>query len=632
MQQISDYAIIGDGRSAALVSRLGSIDWLCWPRFDSPALFAALLDDRAGRWLLGPGRGPPGIRRYLPGTNVLETRFETATGVLVVTDFMPVADEADKRTALLPEHEIVRLASCLSGEVELVLELDPRPAFGLGRARLRPAGAHGLRIETAAGLLVLRSDLPLAVTPAAAATGAGEIIRGRALLRAGQTAEASLTFAPAEPAVLPPIGSRSREVLSRSVAWWRRWVGRMRYDGPQRAAVERSVLCTKLLVFAPSGAIIAAPTTSLPERLGGDLNWDYRFCWLRDAAFTVRALFGLGFSDEAEAFVNWLLHSTRLTRPKLQTLYDVFGRVGPASRERTLSHLSGHRGSQPVRVGNAAADQLQLDVYGEVIDATLQLARAGTILDRETRALLAGLGDVVCRAWRQPDHGIWEPRVAPQHHTHSRVLCWVALDRLLELDRLGQLPSGRAGRYAEERARIRADVEEHAYHPGLGSYTAVLGGTEVDASLLQLGWYGFEPPRSPRMRGTYARILADLGAGGPLVYRYRDGTSPGEGAFGACSFWAAEHLAAGGGAPDEAERVFASLVRFGNDVGLFGEEIDPASGEALGNFPQGLTHVGLLNAALTLAESRRNTRRPAGRPASEPEPAPVPASVAEVPA
>jgi GH15 family glucan-1,4-alpha-glucosidase len=589
---IGDYALIGDGRSTALVGRDGSIDWLCWPRCDSPSLFGAILDPSAGRWRVAPVESFRARRNYVDDTNVLETRFETAAGTLVLTDLMPVADEDDKHRLLLPEREILRLIRCERGEVELELAFDPRPGYGLAARGLRWAGPLGVRLTTDAGLLTLATDLPLTIDP-------DGVARGRARLRAGQAAHASLTFAAEAPAVCPPLGEWSRASVDRSVTWWRRWASQIRYDGPRREAVIRSALALKLMVYAPSGAVVAAPTTSLPERIGGSLNWDYRFCWLRDASLTVRALLGIGCPDEAHAFVDWLLQATRLTQPELRVLYDVHGNTPPP--ERLLEWLSGYRGSRPVRIGNGAKDQRQLDVYGEVIDAVTHLIREGGTLDRATEGLLRELGEYVCRHWDQPDEGIWEPRSGRADHTHSRVLCWAALDRLLQLHDQGHLRQAPAARFRENRDAIRRQVESRAWNPTLGSYVARLDGDEVDADLLLLPWYGFEAPESERMRGTYRRIRERLGAG-PLLYRYRTGESPGEGAFGVCCFWAAEYLAMGGGTVDEARELFERLCDYGNDVGLFGEEIDPESGAVLGNFPQAFTHVGLISAALTLAK------------------------------
>jgi GH15 family glucan-1,4-alpha-glucosidase len=366
--------------------------------------------------------------------------------------------------------------------------------------------------------------------------------------------------------------------------------------------------------------VIAAPTTSLPERVGGDLNWDYRFCWLRDASFTVRALFGLGYPEEAAAFLSWLLHSTRLTQPELRILYDVHGK--PPQDEEQLEHLSGYQGSRPARAGNAAADQLQLDVCGEVIDAVTHFVVRGGTLDRETRRMLCTFGDYVCENWRRPDEGIWEPRSGKGHNTHSRVLCWTALDRLLDLHSKGHLPGAPAEAFARNRQLIREEVEARAWNPCLQSYASRIDGDDLDASLLLLAWYGFADASSDRMRQTYERIRERLGAGEGLLYRYRTGDSPGEAAFGVCSFWGAEFLALGGGTADEAQDIFERLCRYANDVGLFAEEIDPATRDAIGNFPQAFTHVGLINAALSLAQ-RLEGREPLVRRASPQEAAPA---------
>jgi GH15 family glucan-1,4-alpha-glucosidase len=604
IQTISDYAIIGDCRSAALISRDGSIDWLCWPRFDSPSIFGGLLDSQAGHWCIAPTQPFKTEHRYVEETNVLETRFKTETGSLLLTDLMPVASEEEKRSLLLPEHEILRLVECEEGEVEVRIVFEPRPLYGQGRVQARDYGRLGLRIETSYGLLTLRSSLPLSFRN-------DEILYASARLRAGERLDFSLTFSADWPAVIPPLGQRTRDAITRSVGWWKRWTSHLKYDGPGRDAVIRSALVLRLLFYAPSGAIVAAPTTSLPERVGGDLNWDYRYCWLRDASLTVRALFGLGCDEEAEAFVSWLLHSTRLTRPELRILYDIYGNI-PES-ERTLSYLAGYRSSRPVRIGNAAIGQLQLDVYGEVIDAVTHFVCTNGALDRETRNMICAFGDYVCRNWQKPDDGIWEPRSGSSHNTHSRVLCWTALDRLLELHARGHLPEAPVSKFRDNREAIRREVEERAWNPKLESYTARLGGDELDASLLLLPWYGFDKASSYRMRQTYTRIREQLGTTGGLLYRYRTGESPGEGAFGICSFWGAEFLALGGGRLEEAEQLFQQLLGYANDLGLFAEEIDPGTGDAVGNFPQAFTHVGLINAALSLA-TRLQGEKPLERP------------------
>src|SRR5437667_5170637 len=336
--KIQDYARIGAGRSAALISRNGSLDWLCWPRFDSASIFGAIIDPKiGGHWSIRPANDSQTMRRYIGETNVLETTFSTASGQLVLTDFMPVASEEEKTRRLWPEHELVRLIKCQAGEVPIVINFDPRPGYGRITPVIKAKGKLGWRIGVGTSLLNLRSDVTLAANGHAG-------LRARPTLKRGETIAFSLTFSEEAPAALPPLGDLT-DKLKLTIAWWRNWVQRARYDGPYRTHIIRSALVLALLSYAPSGALVAAPTTSLPERIGGDLNWDYRFCWLRDAALAFRALFALGYNEDAEAFVSWLLHTTRLTRPCLHTLYDVYGNIIP--RERTLPHLSGYNSSRP---------------------------------------------------------------------------------------------------------------------------------------------------------------------------------------------------------------------------------------------------------------------------------------------
>ena len=589
---IDDYGIIGDCRSAALVSRDGSIDWLCWPRFDSPALFAAILDrEEGGSFSIRPVGRFLSTRRYLPDTNVLETRFFTPTGTVRLTDLMPVLSEAEKKKEVIPDHEVLRELVCEEGEVQLEVVFDPRPRFGTKEPKLRQQGKMGLRMPLSGrGELVLRSELPLHRR----ARGAS----ARTTLSADERLVFRLVFTAEAPAAMLPF-EQAPDAIHRTVRWWRDWVSRMKYDGPYRPAVTRSALALRLLIYAPSGAVVAAPTTSLPEKVGAEKNWDYRYCWLRDASFIVRALFGLGYHDEAEAFVSWLLHTTRLTRPKLHVLYDVFGEL--AGSERSIP-LSGYRDSRPVRVGNKAQDQLQLDVYGEVIDAACQYINEGGVFDRETARMLVAFGEYVCERWCEPDEGIWEVRTGRVHHLHSMVLCWTALDRLIDLHHKGHLEKAPVEKFVKTRARIRAAVRSDGWDEGIQSYVQVLGTRHVDAALLLMSWYGFEHSASPRMKKTYARIRKELHADGALLYRYSVLGGKEEGAFGICGFWAAEFLARGGGGLAEARATFEDLLRYGNDLGLFSEEIDPESGASLGNFPQGFTHVGLINAALAIYE------------------------------
>jgi GH15 family glucan-1,4-alpha-glucosidase len=597
-QPIDDYALIGDCRSAGLVSREGSLDWLCLPRFDSPSIFAAVLDaENGGRFLVRPLGEFRTERCYLANTNVLETVFRTPTGAFVLRDLMSVSSEEDKRAHLTPEHEVLRELEGLEGEVEVEILYDPRPDYGRVRPLLEQRGALGLQCEVDGTSLTLRSELPLELTDG------DRCARGAARIRSGEHKYLSLTYSAEAPAVVPLLGEAARGRIERTLRWWQEWANRCAYEGPYRDAVVRSALTLKLMTYAPSGALVAAPTTSLPEAIGGVRNWDYRYCWLRDASFTLRALFALGYREEAEAYIGWLLHATRLTWPELHVLYDVFGEARLPERE--LLHLEGYAGSRPVRIGNDAQGQLQLDVYGEVINGAARILDRGGRFDRDTSRLLDGLGRTVCRRWREPDEGIWEGRSGRFHNTHSKVLCWVALERLIEMHEAGYLEVS-VDLFRKERDEIRKEIEAHGYNERIGSYTRTFDGEEMDASLLTLPLYGYIEGKHPRMRSTCARIHERL-ARNELVYRYETGTDdglpPGEGAFGLCSFWAVECVARGGNVAG-ATRTFEQLLAHANDVDLFAEEIDPDTGAALGNFPQAFTHIGLINAALTLAEYR----------------------------
>jgi GH15 family glucan-1,4-alpha-glucosidase len=592
---IGDYGIIGDCRSAALVSKYGSLDWLCWPWFDSPSIFAAILDvDKGGFWRIAPAGDFTSCRRYLPATNVLETEFRTSTGVLRLTDCMPVYDAAYEKQHFLPDREVLRVVECVSGEVTLDGVYFPAPKFGDCALRWKTTKALGIRTEFRGGTLWMRSDLDWQLKEGHASCNT--------VLRSGERRYCSLVFMEHGPAVLSPLGKVSDDALQQTAKWWEGWSAKCEYQGPFREEVLRSALALKLLNFAPSGAIVAAPTTSLPERIGGSLNWDYRYCWLRDASMTVAALFGLGYHDEAEAFIEWLLHSTNARHPRLNVMYTLYGRVTP--KEWEVSSWSGYRSSRPVRVGNGARRQLQLDIYGEVIAAAAQLDEFNKSMDGASARIVRGVGDYVRHHWEDPDKGIWEPRVGDQHHTHSKLMCWVAMDTLLRLRKSGLLRKLDYDTVKRARDEIRIQIEEFGWNEEKQSYTAIFSGEDVDASLLLLAKHGFEAADSPRMKSTYRRIKQELGAGPGLMYRYRDGLSPGEGAFGICCFWATEYLALGGGTIEEAEEEFRQVLQYQNDLGLFGEEIDPSSGQVLGNFPQGFTHVGLINTALTLAERK----------------------------
>jgi GH15 family glucan-1,4-alpha-glucosidase len=593
---IGDYAVIGDCRSAALVSRSGSIDWLAWPRFDSESIFAALLDDqRGGTFSVRPVGAFEATRAYVDGTNVLRTRFVADQGTLIVTDLMTIADDGEHRRALVPEHELLRIVECAEGQVEVEIVFDPRPGFRPARISM---GRDGVRVIDGARLTLLRGVDGMTATPEGG-------VRKTLHLAKGERVALSLVHAAHDPAVIMPLGDAAMARAETAIAWWRRWSSRARYDGPYREQVVRSALALKLLCYGPSGAVIAAPTTSLPEQPGGTLNWDYRYCWLRDASLTANVLYGLGYDGEGDAFVDWLIHATRLTRPQLRVLYDVFGRN--PSKEVERWSLAGYADSRPVRIGNAAADQFQLDVYGEVIDAVAQRCRRGHTPDPETTKMLRQFAEFVCHHWQRPDDGVWESRRGAQHYVYSRVMSWVALDRVLELAARGYLALGAAlrDRIEKNRDMIADEVRSRGWSEQQGSYVEVLDGDTQDASLLLLSWYGFEPADSARMCSTFERIDRVLGAGNGLLRR---NLSIDEGAFGICSFWGVEQLARGGGTLAAAEERFSSLLHYANDVGLFAEETDPSTGAAIGNFPQGFTHVGLVNAAMAIERRRRDEK------------------------
>ncbi|MGA8432078.1 MAG: glycoside hydrolase family 15 protein [Candidatus Sulfotelmatobacter sp.] len=600
--EIKDYGIIGDCRSAALVSRDGSIDWLCWPKFDKPSIFAALVDRQlGGHWRIS-ACGPATIeRQYVEDSNVLETRFTNPHGSVILTDLMPGVSFPLVR-ALTPDHEIIRRVECIGGEFEIEIDFSPRADYGKHQVEIRELGKLGFRIVVGRGVYWLRTPVPLTLANGSA--------KARVLLHAGEVLRFSFSYSEEAPATLPPLDSSLDERIGRSIAHWQQWGRKANYDGAYRNDVTRSALALKLLSYAPSGAIIAAATTSLPERVGGDLNWDYRYCWLRDASLTIRALLELDYWDEAEDFLDWMLQATRLTQPKLRVLYSLYGDKAPAEYE--LDHLSGYRGSQPVRIGNAAREQLQLDVYGEVVDAAAQFAFHGGHLDGEMQKALLGFGGYVAKHWNEADQGIWEPRQLPQHHTHSRLLCWTALDRLVALSERGMLSAVPIEEYKQHRDVIRREIEERAWNHELQSYVSILDGDQFDASLLLLSWYGFEKADSPRMQGTYKAIRQYLGTADGLLYRYASAKS--EGTFAICSFWEAEYLALGGGSLDDARQLFMQLIKYRNDLGLYGEEIDADTGAALGNFPQAFTHVGLIGAALSILQREKGEQQLGHRP------------------
>ncbi len=591
---IHDYALIGDCGSAALVSTRGSIDWLCWPRFDSPSLFAALLDSkRGGRFQICPDGSYAVDRRYRAGTTVLETTFTTESGVLRLVDLMPVAEKEAYSRTFWPDHEILRRVECVEGTVTFNVHYAPRPDYGRTRPRLTQRDKLGVFCTHGAQVLVLRSEVSCTLSDDR------QTLSATATLRDGEHRDFSLASDSAEPAVLPLLGTGAEERIEESVEYWEGWSNQCEYDGPYQEAVKRSALTLKLMTFAASGAVVAAPTASLPEVVGGKRNWDYRYCWLRDATFVLHAFFELGYYAEEEAFFDWLMTASRTTLPELNVLYTVYGR-GPGSEE-SLDHFEGYQESRPVRVGNQAQHQRQLDIYGEVIGAAYEYIQRGRELDRKEVQLISQLGAAIQNRWNDPDNGIWEIRGDRNHHTYSMARCALACEQLVNLHDDGRIDID-ADAFEDLKDTIRETIEERGFNEELGSYTRTLDGDKMDASLLLLALSGYTDPGTDRMRGTWACIEERLGTSNGLLYRYKidDGLPGEEGAFGICSFWAVEYLAKRGDV-EEAHRRFERLLSCANDVGLFAEEIDADTGAALGNFPQAFTHVGLINAALVLA-------------------------------
>jgi GH15 family glucan-1,4-alpha-glucosidase len=586
---IRDYAAIGDGRTVALVARDGAIDWLCLPDLDSASVFGALIDaEQGGRFALEPELPFEATRRYLPDTNVLETTFATSAGRVRVTDAMTLPARG-----LSPYRELVRRVEGLAGSIPLRWRVEPR--FGYAGARTRIGRRAGVPVA------VSRSDaLALCSWDAGEPQCDDAAITGRFTAPEGHDGLLVLSAAHQEPLVLPTRADAESR-LEETARRWGEWARGRDYGGRWRDDVVRSALALKLLVFAPSGAIAAAATTSLPEEIGGERNWDYRFSWPRDAAFTLHALLALGCAPEAHAFFSWILHASRLTHPRLQVLYRLNGRS--QADEKTLP-LAGYRDSRPVRIGNGAAGQTQLDVYGELFEAAARLASADGRLDRDHGRRLAEIADFVCDSWAEPDAGIWETRAAPAQFVQSKMLCAVGLTHACELADRGLLPEKGVERWRRELERIREFVETQGYSERKGSYVRCVGEQELDASLLLGVLSRYDRPHAPRLLATVDAVRRELGHG-PLLHRYRgaDSLQGREGAFLACSFWLAEAYAHQGRLV-EAAALMDELVPLANDVGLFAEEIDPATVEFLGNFPQGLTHLALINAAAAIEEAQ----------------------------
>jgi len=589
---ISDYALLSDCHSGALVSKDGSIDWCAFHRFEARPVFARLLDwDKGGYFQIAPAVDYEASRRYVPGTNVLETRFETAAGVVTVCDALVVRVEEGH-----PDHRLVRRVLCESGSVEVRLRFEPRFDYALTEPRVELIDDDLAIAYGGPDALVLQSELAIGASGMSACDAVHTLTEGDDLLVA-------LTWClPQELKPEPKRLPRERILgeLDGTIGYWQAWSDRCTYEGPYRDNVLRSGLVLKGLTNGPTGAIVAAATTSLPEDLGGERNWDYRYSWLRDSALTVNALFMLGYTDEAHAYMTWLRRTTAGSAKALQIMYGAGGeRFLP---EIELEHLDGYRGSRPVRVGNGAAAQFQLDVYGEMLDAAWHYRRHGGEIDDVFWEFLSRVGEAVLEQWEQPDSGIWEIRGEPRHFVSSKVMGWVALDRLLRIAKADGRDDDLAP-FREACRVIRTAVDEAGVDPETQAFRQYFGDDgRADAANLLIPIVGFVDFDDPRARATVDLVSKELAADG-LVRRYvtdgMDGVGGDEGAFLICSFWLVECLARGS-EEKRARELFERLISHCNDLGLLSEEVDPESGDLLGNFPQAFSHLGLIQAAIAL--------------------------------
>jgi GH15 family glucan-1,4-alpha-glucosidase len=573
----------------------GSIDWCCWPRFDSPALFCRLLDAGKGGWFrVGPARAFTAGRSYVRATNVLATTFETEGGKFRLTDFMPVErlTKSHRGEDIASSYRIVRLVEGLEGTPEVEVGFRPTFDFALADTTLTPH-EHGAIARAGSQALGLCCPVRLRLDDSGA-------LAGRARVAAGERLWVVLDYYPdvsRRDVTLAPAAHDGE--LERTLDYWREWWQTCRYEGPYSELVRRSALTLKLLTYEPTGALVAAPTTSLPEEIGGVRNWDYRYTWLRDSALILYALQLLGYQEEATDFFGWLDGLCMTCHGKLQIMYTIDGKM--EMPERALAHLEGYRGSRPVRVGNAAYEQKQLDIYGEVLDAVhLYHERVDTAVRREWWDEVQFMAEETIRRWREPDSGIWEVRGGPKHFLYSKLLCWVALDRAVRLAER-TAPQTDVEGWRRGREEIRRAILEEGYNEEVGAFTQAFGETALDASALVIPLTGFLPATDPRVLSTTRKVQERLTSEG-LVYRYLtdDGLPGGEATFALCSFWMVDNLAMQGRA-DEARALFEKITGYANDLGLLAEEIDPATGELLGNFPQGFSHLALIRSAFNIA-------------------------------